>query len=233
MDAAFPKELAEDTRKFFANDGLRPGGLDVYEDVFDKAGCMYPLQRKRETARMMQIARSINPITVYEIGADKGGGFYHWCKSLLSVRRAIACEFRGTPYDIEFMRAFPEISFLFLPCSSYDQRTVDRVGAWLHGTKIDCLFIDGDKSHFKTDFYCYLQYMNPGGLVFVHDIRDDGPRDAWRHIKQNFKTDEVIDISESLEAADREAAGIASISEHENWLRHWKGASAGFGVVYL
>lgn len=233
MDADFPVELKDDVRKFFQHDVARPAGLSVYDDVYDNAGCMFPLQRKRETAYMMQTARRITPQVVMEIGADKGGGFYHWCKSLLSVRRAIACEVRGTPYAEEFKHNFPNIDFLFLPKSSYAMSTVAEVAEWLGGDKIDCLFIDGDKSQFYLDYTLYSPFIRKGGLLFVHDIRDPGPREAWIKMKGQHVHREFIDESEAHEACEREKQGVASISQHENWLRHWRGQSAGVGVLFL
>ena len=47
---------------------------------------------------MLAIANKYSPTTIYEIGADKGGGLYHWCMSCPTVKHVIACEIRGLPY---------------------------------------------------------------------------------------------------------------------------------------
>ena len=91
MDANFPAGMLDHIERFFSVDGDRPAGLDVYPDVF-KTPCFFPLQRMRETEKMIAVARSAEPQVIYEIGTDKGGGLYHWCKCFPLVRRVIACE---------------------------------------------------------------------------------------------------------------------------------------------
>lgn len=235
MDEPFPDDMMDCIKEFFKTERSRGYGLDCYDAVF-ASNRFFPLQRKNELIEMMRIARSINPNVVMEIGADKGGGLYHWCKCLESVSRVIACEIRGTPYKYEFENAFPYIDFLWIEDSSYDPATVAHVSSWLGKDPIDCLFIDGDKSHFDTDFEAYLPRMNPNGIVFMHDINDDPPRQAFELIRNkytNFASQEIVDIREALDAIARREQGIPSTSEHENWLRHWEGRSAGVGVIRL
>src|SRR5688572_14395248 len=123
MDAPFPAEMMASIERFFKE--VHPTlswGQDVYPEVFETE-LFFPLQRQRELARMMQVARTVGghtcptcggdgqetfiklpedprpkgttqrcsqckgfgkvgggPTTVMEIGADKGGGLYHWCR---------------------------------------------------------------------------------------------------------------------------------------------------------
>lgn len=233
MDADFPEGLLPDIELFFRSEAQRKPGEDVYPAVFERP-CFFPLQRQRETARMMQIARSVKPKVVYEIGADKGGGLYHWCKSLPTVQRVIACEIRGTPYSKLFEQHFPAIDFLWLNGSSYDPAIVRRVKSWLGEDKLDCLFIDGDKGQFFLDFESYKPFIGSGGIVFTHDVQDPAPFEAFKQIAPLGKRSEkVIDISESEEACERAARGEPIGSSYENWLRIWQGQSAGFGVIYF
>lgn len=237
MDDAFPDDLLPCIEKFFETDHLRQPGKDLYPAVFD-ADVFYPLQRPRELATMMKIARSINPKVVMEIGADKGGGLYHWCKCLPTVTDVFACEIRGLPYASAFEKAFQNIQFLWLPKSSYDPATVDCVSKWLREITvqsfIDVLFLDGDKSYYGRDFELYTTMMNPNGIVFWHDIQDcpnirrdyDKACNGRRHI-------EVIDTTEALESLIRKNAGIPSANQHEDWLRYWGGRSCGVGVIWL
>ncbi len=233
MDAAFPDHMMPEITKFFTTENSREPGRDVYDDVFAIDG-FFPPQRKREVAKMMQIARSVSPKVVMEIGSDKGGGFYHWCKSLTTVKRAIAVEIRGCPYAGEFKKAFPHIDFLFEGRSSLLPETVAAVAKWLGEDKIDALFIDGDKSYFLRDLELYRPMMSPGAVAFMHDIQDPSPGRAFADaVKIVPRSERVIDVSESREAEAREAAGEPAASSHEHWLRHWKGQSCGVGVLYV
>lgn len=220
--------------QFLAEDYLRPPGHDVYQDCFDSPW-FFPLQRREELRRMVQIARSINPTTVMEIGADKGSGLYHWCKALPTVKRVIACEIRGTPYASAFQSAFKHLQFLWLSGDSQGSFTKKTVCEFmLPSSLIDMLFIDGDKLGFVEDFDAYLPLMNPHGVVFMHDVTDREPQRAFLTIQaRGYRTETIIDRTDTDEAMGRAAKGIPPASAHEGWLRHWHGRSCGVGVVYL
>jgi len=246
MDAPFPPEMLPEIERFLAGDAARLPGLDVYQDVFD-TGLFFPLQRQAETAEMIRVVREIEPRVVFEIGADKGGGFYHWVKCIPTVEIAIACEIRGTPYAAAFERAFPGVSFFWCPWGSRERKTVDAVEAALgfhrdsysrdcDSTRIDVLFIDGDKVTMYEDFVTYEPIVRRGGVVFVHDITDPAPGAAFRKMQAHpaVRHSRIIhDVSDVEAALARERAGIPPSGSHEGWLRHWKGASCGVGVLYL
>lgn len=232
MDAPFPSEMLPEIERFLAGDAARPTGLDVYQDVFE-TGLFFPLQRQAETAEMIRTARAIEPRVVVEIGADKGGGFYHWVKCLPTVERAIACEIRGTPYAAAFERAFPLVSFRWCPWGSRDVRTRDTVARW---APIDVLFIDGDKATMYEDFLVYEPGMRRGGIIFVHDVTDPAPGKAFREMQKHPKVREsrvIHDVSDVDAALGRERAGVPPSGSHEGWIRTWRGKSCGVGVLYL
>lgn len=229
-EAPMPLNIAPAWETFLQGDTLlRPPGLGTYREVFDHP-TIFPLQRAREMQRMLEAASVYWPTTVFEIGADKGGGLYHWCK-LPSVRQVIACEMRGTPYAESFEKAFPHIDFLWLPQSSFDSQTVAQVAEWLDTTKIDVLFIDGDKSKFKNDFDAYKPLMATPGIVFVHDINNDKvPLSGYKAILAGgYRHSEIIDISEYQDLAGSRKPE----TPHEHWLMYWHGRSCGVGVIYL
>lgn len=237
-DAPFPEGMVAEIEKFLAGDVNRPNGFSVYQDVF-KTNLMFPLQRPAELAKMMSMAARMGPKVVMEIGADKGGGLYHWCK-LPSVQTVIACEVRGLPYAHAFEEAFPRIRFLWLHGSSYDPDTARRVAEFMRdrGTTIDVLFIDGDKSAMRVDFDIYKQLMTRPGLAFVHDVQDPAPSEAFHGImsdadKLREACETIIDTSDSQWAMQRKADKVESSCPHEDWLRHWAGRSCGVGVVHL
>ena len=235
MDAPFPDGLLDDVGAFLEEQKSLPPGRDSYDLLYARP-LLFPLQRQREQEKMIQIARSINPKVVCEIGADKGGGIYCWSKCLTTVRRVLACEIRGCPYGQLFERAFPDIEYVWLPFPSRDRAALQMVerATTGRGEPIDVLFIDGDKAFFQQDFDAYLPYMRRDGIVFFHDVADRSPGDAYRRVvEQGYRHEEIADLSEAHEALDREERGIPSASSHEGWLRHWRGASCTVGVIYL
>lgn len=234
VDDPFPEGMLQDIEKYLAADHLREIGHDVYDDCLN-TGLFFPLQRRAELAQMMRIARSIQPRTIFEIGSDKGGGLYHWVKCLPSVQRAIACEIRGTPYAKTFERYFPEVKFLFLGSSSYDSTVVKTVSEWLGSLRIDCLFIDGDKDGFDRDWHAYRPLMSPRGVVFLHDVQDaPGPRALLERLKrEGYRTQTILDLTDWYTADSREQMGLPIKNAYEQWLRYWRGASCGVGVIYL
>lgn len=233
MYESFPVQLLPCIESFFATESTRQPGQDSYPDVFSTS-LFFPLQRQRELATMMRIARNYSPRVVYEIGADKGGGLYHWCKSLPTVERVIACEIRGTPYRHFFEQHFPHIDFLWIEESSFLPAVRAKVARWLGNDRLQALFIDGDKSNFATDFDTYREMMDKPSVVFMHDIQDRSTGDSFESVAlRGYHTEKVIDTSESYESMSREKEGLPATCEHEHWLRHWQGASAGVGVIYI
>lgn len=208
----------------------------IYDSVFESP-LMFPLQRREEVRKMLEIARTTSPKVVMEIGTDKGGGAYHWLKAL-EPEQFIGIEIRGVPYDEAFRFGFPGTDQLWIEASSYDHTTVAYVQQWLSERKIqiDVLFIDGDKSHFATDYYQYVPMVRKGGIIFMHDIRDRPPLAAFNEAKRHDRVRNAITFESTLEVATsvmNEVAGIPTKNEHENWLRHWRGASAGVGVLWV
>lgn len=228
MDSDFPPGLLAEWQAFFQTHPQPATG--ICDDVF--AGVKFPLQRKRELAGMLALAAAVKPVTVCEIGADKGGTLYHWC-CVPEVRRVIACEVRGLPYRALFEQAFPHIDFLWLGSSSYSTETYQRVRDWLGSGTIDMLFIDGDKSYFDRDFALYAPLVRkPGGLILMHDIMDEVTGGAFRACRTFYQWAQLIDTTESVEAISRARAVVPATSDHEHWLRHWRGCSAGCGVIW-
>lgn len=229
MDDPFPDGMVAEIEAFLAAD-TAPCGHDLYDAVF-ATNTMFPLQRKAEMRRMMSLAQQCAPRVVMEIGTDKAGGLYHWCKCLPSVERVIACEIRGVPYAEAFEAAFPDIDFLWLSQSSYEPETVEYVYRWLGNDSIDRLFLDGDKSHFLKDFDAYLPVMmNDGGIIFLHDITDPTPGDAFQVLRERgFKTYTIIETGEWKDVERRGGPKTA----HEHWLMTWTGRSCGVGVIFV
>jgi predicted O-methyltransferase YrrM len=233
MDAPLPANLMEHWGRLLATEGDRPRGENAYSEVFDDS-VLFPLQRKAELSRMMMTARALAPKVVMEIGADKGGGFYHWIKCLPTVRKAIAIELRGVPYASAFRGAFPYVSIMCRAGSSMDGSVIADVKNFLAGDPIDCLFIDGDKASTGKDFAIYSPFVRKGGLVFIHDVVDKiNPRAVFNTLAARYDSESIVDVSEGLEARARERAGIPAATSHEAWNRVWGNTSCGVGVLHV
>jgi hypothetical protein len=237
MDGPLPANLVEMWEHFLRHPpqafGAKNECIDHY--IFDTD--LFPLQRKRELARMIQLAQRIEPKVVMSIGCDKGGELWHWCEFVPSVKRVIACEVRGVPYHRVFSRKFPDIDFLWLGCSSYGNysdvtTTREIVAGWLKDDKIDVLFIDGDKSEFLTDFRAYRPLMSNRGMVFMHDVHDPAPGEAWAEVRDHsgLRTFELYDTTEVM---DLLLSGRPPRNGHEQWLKVWMGRSCGIGCVFM
>lgn len=224
MDGPLPKDLCLWWQEWLPR-------MNSIPDLFMSP--LHPLQRIREMQWMHRRAASIQPRVVMEIGADKGGSVWAWAHALPDVERLIASEIRGTPY-VPLLCEATGREILGLNGSSYDPRSVESVRKWLAGDRIDVLFIDGDKSLFDVDFDAYLPLMNPEGLVFFHDINDRPPKFSYDAVcARGYRHGEHIDTTESWEAVARAEQGLPIDSGYEGWLRHWRGASCGVGLVYL
>jgi hypothetical protein len=234
MDAPFPDGMVEAIEGILATDAVYKDGQDLYPHIFENAFFM-PLQRKNEMQQMMRIARSVPHSTVMEVGADKGGGVYHWVKAL-QPERMIGVEIRGTPYAHVFDRTFPLVNFCWLAGSSYDPAVGRQIRDWLRGHLIDILFLDGDKAAYYRDFEMYVPMMTRGGYVFMHDIQDDAPGEAFRMASvhpQVAHAWEIIDTNESEMIKRMDARGMVAIGPYDDWLRYWAGRSCGVGVMQI
>lgn len=231
MDAPFPDGMLNCIEEFFRDDHLRLPGENIYHEVFDTP-LFFPLQRKTELIEMIKIAKEYSPRVVMEIGADKGGGLYHWCKCLTTLRVMIACEIRGCPYQKLFNQNFPQLDFMWIERGSLPPPDLSSAKERYGG--IDVLFIDGDKGRMYQDFNAYLPYMNKNSVVFLHDIRDGMPKAAFEKIRDDgYMTETIINIADVFDAIEREARSEPAANPYEGWLRHWRGRSCGVGVVCI
>jgi len=229
----WPEHFLEDWQAFFATESERPAGLDSYDDIF-RSPCAFPLQRRRELERMIRIARKVEPRVVVDIGTDKCGGLYHWCKCFSTVERVVSIELRGCPCSALFEQHFPTVDFLWIADSSYSDQTVRRVVQFLADQAVDVLFIDGDKGATMHDFATYSPIVRKGGVVFIHDINEPGhPRETFDELAKTYSTERIVDTTESEEAMERQERYVPIDTAYETWLRYWCGRSAGVGVLYM
>lgn len=228
---SFPAGMVDDVARFLVGTADRRDVRDLYEDVF-RIPTMFPLQRKNELQWMMNLARSVTPRVIVDVGTDKGGGLYHWAAGLHPGRIA-ACEIRGLPYSGAFAVAFPAIDFLWIERSSRDPEAVDGVRRWLGNDRIDVLFLDGDKGAFREDFDAYVGHVADGGLVFFHDIQDGGPGGAFAACSKHSRVGTVLTCIDTREVDGALAIAPADRDAYAQWLAHWAGRSCGVGCLRM
>ena len=157
-----------------------------------------PSQVKDEVRFLFDAVRGLDPKCVVEIGTDKGGTLYLWCKAArkdaLVVSLDLPNRLHYLPWRRKFYCAFAKKGqdLRFLPGDSHAGRTFDLLKRMLGGVPIDFLFIDGDHTYegVKQDFLMYFPLVRESGLIAFHDIQTlrDGvgvPR-FWKEIKGTF-----------------------------------------------
>lgn len=123
----------------------------------------------------MELAASIQPRTVVEIGTAEGGTNFLLGAALPTVSLKIAVDLfvRNTRLLQAFGR--PACRQLFVNGSSYDPQTLRKVQGLLEARPIDVLFIDGDHRYAGAEahFDLYSPMVRSGGLIAFHDIVPD------------------------------------------------------------
>ena len=155
-----------------------------------------PTQVIPEVRQLYEAVRAIRPRCVCEIGTDKGGTFYLWCKAATEDATMISVDLpsrgRYSPQRRRLYAHFGKTNLQrlhFVPGDSHSAATYAKVSALLGGEPLDFLFIDGDHSYagVRRDYEMYGPLVRPGGLIAFHDIRtertDVGVPAFWGELK--------------------------------------------------
>jgi len=195
---------------------LMCGSSDI-EDVFEITdkyigrgyyARIHAVQHRDEIIELVRLVQNLEPKTVVELGTDKGGTFFLWCRLLKKINKIASIDlpdgrFGGGYHNrriklyMHFLFDNPNISALFLRNDSHDPTTKDALIKWLKLDKIDFLYIDGDHTYsgVKQDFEMYSALVRPGGIIAFHDIRTKGNGHEvykyWNDLKENFKYSEI------------------------------------------
>lgn len=140
-------------------------------------------QIPEEITALAEIIRDLNACIFLEIGTDRGGTFYLFCKLTGPDGKKITVDLPGGPYASmdstqaaernRQMRAWAE-NVHILEGNSHDRATRQKVQTILSGERCDFLFIDGDHTAkgVQMDYEMYRHLVRPGGYIFFHDIVD-------------------------------------------------------------
>ena len=140
-------------------------------------------------ALIAEFEKSPHPKTILEIGSFSGGTLAAW-KQIAAKVVAI---------DVLHRSAIEGVTYLTGPSSTL----VDQAARL--ACPADFLFIDGDHSYegVKADFESYLPLVRPGGMIALHDIKDNEHHRSqgchvarlWDELKTNprFESFEFLD----------------------------------------
>lgn len=132
-------------------------------------------------------------INFVEIGTCKGGNFV-LCGNVLTVANknvsGIAIDLPNqdkwggypvNPAD-EIKKFNPKFKYEVIIGNSHHPGTVTQFKSLLKDKKLDLLFIDGDHSYVgcKKDFELYTPFVNKGGLIVLHDVKN---YPHWKHVE--------------------------------------------------
>lgn len=173
-------------------------------------GTISPSQVLKEITKLFELVKSETPQTILEIGTDKGGTLYLWCQAAAENATIVSVDLssrrRYSPQRRNLYAKFIGDSnkkLHFLPFSSHDTSTVDKVKEKFGGREIDYLFIDGDHTYegVKSDYYMYSPLVKKGGLIAFHDIKtireDCGVREIWEEVTQGMPKDDFWEYAEN------------------------------------
>jgi len=169
-----------------------------------------PSQVIKEIRNLYELVKSENPKTILEIGTDKGGTLYLWCKAASEDATIVSIDLssrrRYSPQRRKLYAKFKKSAsqkLHFLPFSSHDQTTVDKAMSLFDEKKIDYLFIDGDHTYegVKSDYYMFNHMVKKGGLIAFHDIKtvrqDCGVRELWEEVTKEMNKADFWEYAEN------------------------------------
>lgn len=166
------------------------------ESISRQAMRLGAAQDAHELHLAVELAASILPSVIVELGCDRGGTLYAWrqlCERVYGITWAQnadshgeACQEHGA--QVHYGDTHDSFSWAWL------------IGK-LAGTPVDVLIVDGDHflSGITQDIRDYGPLVRPGGLIMVHDIV---PKDyplvevwkLWPLLRERYQTSEIGDV---------------------------------------
>jgi cephalosporin hydroxylase len=163
----------------------------------------------REFAQLVSLLRERRLKTVVEIGSDRGGTLYAWCRLAEPDALIVSIDLPGGAFgrgQVELATlaqkyAQPGQSLNCLAGDSHDPAIYRQLLELLGKTPIDFLMIDGDHTYegVKRDFELYSPMVSPGGVIAFHDTLPHEPSSGcevdrfWKEVSRHYQTREFVD----------------------------------------
>lgn len=132
------------------------------------------LQKVGELAPLIALLRERRLRTVVEIGSDRGGTFYAWCRLAEPDALLVSIDLPGSNTDPARLRGYggPGQQLYFVAADSHAPATRDELAGLLGDRRIDFLLIDGDHTYegVRADFELYAPLVAADGVVAFHDV---------------------------------------------------------------
>jgi predicted O-methyltransferase YrrM len=168
------------------------------------------VQKVTELSPLISLLKRRKLRTIVEIGTEKGGTLYAWCRVAEPDAIIVSIDLPGGPFgggcSLKEMKSFltyrrkNQRIYCFRK-DSQKKSTRDELITKLKGRKIDFLFIDGDHRYteVKKDWKLYAPLVKSNGLIVFHDIlfHPKLPKckvdRLWNEIKRQYRNREFID----------------------------------------
>ena len=140
--------------------------LEVFNQLFR---AYLPRMTRDELFWLVNVAESIDPKRIIEIGVLHGGSLKMWEYILPEDGTLIGVDLYAKP-RYKFGKKIEDT--WLIGGMSQDPRNVEAVKVILGGRKADFLFIDGYHSFWGayTDFRLYGQFIRKDGIIALHDL---------------------------------------------------------------
>jgi predicted O-methyltransferase YrrM len=209
----------------------RADSLESVVDLLLASATFQAYQKREEIIALLSILRLLSPTHLCEIGSYKGGALALFAAIAAPNARILSID---SDYPAERTKAVSRLgrSQQEITCwqaDSHEEKTAQRVSAWLGDNSLDFLFIDGDHSYagVAQDFDMYSPLVRAQGVIALHDIMPDrnarregqtgnytgGVPRFWAEMKSRFsQTDELVEDAKQ----DGFGIGIIRVNGGEN-----------------
>ena len=170
-------------------------------------------QKIKELSPLISLLKRRRLRTVVEIGTEKGGTLYAWCRIARPDALIISIDLPGGPFgggytfnDMKKFRKFRKKNqkLRFLRKDSHKADTKRELIKKLNGRKIDFLLIDGDHRYpgVRKDWQFYSPLVKENGIIAFHDILFHPKVPActvdrlWKEIKDSYRYREFTDTAD-------------------------------------
>jgi len=165
-----------------------------------------PTQIENEILPFLRYCKESKPITICEIGVERGGTNFLLTNFSSSVKTILGVDV--ILKNGSFLKFLSNGKAKYVEGFSNHPATVAKIKRLLNNSSIDLLFIDGDHSYegVKRDFQLYSPLVSRNGIIAFHDIVQDhairfgidtsscsgGVPTFWKEIKQEYRHKEFV-----------------------------------------
>ena len=169
-----------------------------------------PIQLPGEIESLLDLAKSLEPRTVLEIGTARGGTLFLLATVASDDALLVSVDLPfgrfGGGYAKPRRRLYRAFArrgqqVKLLQADSHERDTREAVRRMLEHRAVDLLLIDGDHTYegVQLDVRDYAPLVRDGGLIVFHDIAPGDENDVggvprfWQELKGRIDVDEIVE----------------------------------------